>query len=372
MDTTTTFYLCAAFAFIVGLMGSRFVLPRIALVAARRRLFDSHDGRKLHKGNVPRLGGLAFFPCIAVALFMAILLYNKLTGAPMLGRILKLEVFTISSALFILFLCGLMDDLIGVSYRSKFLIQLICGILVTLSGLYFNDFYGLFGIHALPLWVGLPFTVLTVVFILNAVNLIDGIDGLASGLSGIAFLAFGLLFAYLGDRLHALLSFSALGVLIPFFHSNVFGQASRGRKLFMGDTGALTIGLLLSVLSVRLSMADPVKDARLPGSIVLAFSFLLVPMLDVIRVFIHRIRCGRSPFLPDRNHIHHKFLDMGFSHRQAMMSIVGLSLAFVVVNVVAIHFVPITALFLADVVVWTALNLYWRKKIIQHNSTLKQ
>ena len=96
MDATTTFYLCAAFAFIVGLMGSRFVLPRIALVAARRRLFDSHDGRKLHKGNVPRLGGLAFFPCIAIALFMAILLYNKLTGAPMLGRILTLEVFTIS------------------------------------------------------------------------------------------------------------------------------------------------------------------------------------------------------------------------------------------------------------------------------------
>ena len=153
------------------------------------------------------------------------------------------------------------------------IIQTLCGLLLVASGFCFDNLYGLFGIYELPYYVGIPFTVFIIVYIMNAINLIDGIDGLASGLSMIAFFAFGCMFVCLHWWLYAFISFAALGALIPFFYYNMFGQTRRGRKVFMGDTGSLTIGLLLAVMAIHLSMSDPVKEELFPGAIVTAFSF---------------------------------------------------------------------------------------------------
>lgn len=175
--------------------------------------------------------------------------------------------------LFILYLIGMMDDLIGVRYRSKFVVQILCGILLVISGLCFDNLYGLFGIYVIPYYIGVPFTVFVIVYILNAINLIDGIDGLASGLSIISFLAFSCMFIHLQWWMYAFISLAAFSVLLPFFYYNVYGKIYRGRKIFMGDTGSLTIGMLLAVMVIRLSMSDPVKESAFPGSIVIAFSF---------------------------------------------------------------------------------------------------
>lgn len=207
-----------------------------------------------------------------------------------------------------------------------------------------------------------------IIYILNSINLIDGIDGLASGLSIIALCSFAGLFLWLGWRLHALLSCAALGVLVPFFHFNVFGSVRHGRKIFMGDTGSLTVGLVLAVLAVSLSRTDAAKDARLPGAVVVAFSFLVVPMLDVARLVIHRVRRGKSPFLPDKNHIHHKFMAMGCSQRRAMVSIVLIASAFAAANIFLIHRVACTWLLLADVAVWTLMHVWLSARIRQRKA----
>lgn len=350
-------------AFIVGGIFSAMIIPKISLVAFRCRLFDPLSIRKLHTAHIPRLGGVAFFPCIVVSVSLVIVCHNLCVGYNLLTMELTTRLLTLFSSLFILYLMGMMDDLIGMCYRSKFAVQIICSFLLVASGFCLDNFYGLFGIHELPLGVGVLFTVFIIVYIMNAVNLIDGIDGLASGLSMIAFFFFGSMFIYLNWWMYALIAFAALGVLLPFFYYNVFGQINRGRKVFMGDTGSLTIGLLLAVMAIRLSMCDPVKDNLFPRAVAVAFSFLLVPMLDVARVMLHRFRNRQPLFLPDKNHIHHKFIALGMSQRQAMVSIMGISFFFVLTNVGLVHCMGITALFVLDVAVWTLMHIYITRKI---------
>ncbi len=360
-----------AFTVLTGWTLGAMVLPRISLVSFRRRLFDSVDGRKLHTAHIPRLGGIAFFPCITVTVSLVIIGHNQWMGSNMLDVDLTNRLLAVFCGLFLLYLTGMMDDLIGVRYRSKFLIQILCGILLVASGLCFDNLYGLFGIEAMPYYIGAPFTVFIIVYILNAINLIDGIDGLASGLSIIAFFAFGCMFIRLQWWMYAFICLATIGVLLPFFYYNVYGNVHRGRKIFMGDTGSLTIGMLLAVMAIRLSMSDPLKESTFPGAVVIAFSFLIVPMLDVVRVVLHRWRERKPLFLPDRNHIHHKFIALGLSQRQAMACIIGIALSFAVVNVFLIHCLSTTTLFLLDVAVWTVLHCYITVRINRKNKLEK-
>lgn len=358
--------------FLLGCLFSAMIIPRISLVAYRRRLFDPIDVRKIHTTHIPRLGGVAFFPCVTVAVSLTIACHNLCMDSNLLTPELTARLLTLFSCLFILYLTGIMDDLIGIRYRSKFIIQAFCGLLLVLSGFYFDNLYGLFGIHEIPRYVGMPFTVFIIVYILNAVNLIDGIDGLASGLSMIAFLSFGCMFAGLRWWMYALISFAAFGVLMPFFYYNVFGQIHRGRKVFMGDTGSLTIGVLLAVMAITLSKSDSAKENLFPGSIVVAFSFLMVPMLDVVRVVFHRMRNRRPLFAPDKNHIHHKFIALGMSQRRALLYIVGIAIAFTVFNVWAIRYLSVTLLFLLDVAIWTVMNFRITARIHKINAKIRK
>ncbi|HBO10205.1 MAG TPA: undecaprenyl-phosphate alpha-N-acetylglucosaminyl 1-phosphate transferase, partial [Barnesiella sp.] len=247
--------------------------------------------------------------------------------------------------------------------RQKFIVQIFCAILLVSSGLWINNLYGIFGIYELPPVVGLPFTVFTIVFITNAINLIDGIDGLASGLSGIALLFFTILFIYQREWLYAALAIVTLGTIIPFFYYNVFGNPNRGRKIFMGDTGSLTIGFVLSILAIRLSMYDNSVSYHIPDVIVVAFSLLITPVFDVVRVILHRARFGKNIFRPDKNHIHHKFLALGFSHRAAMITILLISAGFAAMNLLLLTHVNINLLLFLDIFIWTIMQLYLTKKI---------
>ena len=352
------------FAFLVSLSITSYVIPKILLISFKKRLFDFADERKVHTGIVPRLGGVAFTPsiiitysclfginCIVVGLFSN----SQMFHSPFIPMIL--------GSLLILYLEGITDDLIGLRYRGKFILQTFCAVLLTASGLWIDDFSGLFGIHAVPAFLGIPFSVLLIVFIINAINLIDGIDGLASGLSGIASLFFGLFFFYEQDWAFAILAFTLLGTLVPFFYFNVFGSAERGKKIFMGDTGSQTVGLILAILAIRLSTPVASESPHIPGAVVMAFSLLLTPIFDVLRVIIHRTRNHRNPFLPDRSHIHHKFLALGFSHRRAMVTILLISSGFAILNIFLISRLNITLILIVDITLWTLMNIGISRKI---------
>ena len=290
--------------FVASALFAVLIIPNILLISYKRRLFDIPDSRKVHKVPVPRLGGLSFLPVILISFCLVTAFYYYYIGTPLNGfsaEKILCDFLSLTVGSMLLYLVGVRDDLIGVGYRYKFIVQIFAAILLIWPGGWLNSLGGLFGIHALPALVGMPLTILAVVYITNAINLIDGIDGLASGLSCISLVVLGILYAIKGEYLYALLAFSTLGVLVPFWFYNVFGNAQRGHKLFMGDAGSLTLGYILSMLAIHLSIKDPADtDLRNP-QMVIAFSTLIVPMFDVVRVVLHRLRNKKNPFLPDKN-----------------------------------------------------------------------
>ena len=353
-------------AFLVSVFLGRIIIPNILIISLRKRLFDQPDGRKVHNRPIPRLGGVTFFPVIVFT-------FAVVTALRVMANNISYEVFTPTMAceflfliagLTLLYIIGIADDLVGVRYRKKFLVQIISASLFPVAGLYINNFYDLFGINFIPAYVGYPLTVLLVVFITNAINLIDGIDGLASGLSMVALVIFGVIFMHYSLWNFAILAFICVGVIVPFFAYNVFGNADKGRKIFMGDTGSLTLGYIISFFVIKYCMYVPGEDMQAYGSpVVVAFSVLLVPCLDVVRVVLKRARTGHALFMPDKNHIHHKFLDMGFTPRKALITIQLMSAAFCAFSFVAVRYMDNTLVFVIDVVVWTLLNI-WFNKII--------
>lgn len=349
-------------AFVSAVILGRIIIPNILIISLRKRLFDVPDERKVHKRPIPRLGGVTFFPVILFSLcvFTAVRLMTGHGPAETSTTDLVCEFLFLTGGLTLLYIVGIADDLIGVRYRKKFLMQIISAAMFPLSGLYINNFYGLFGIYLIPAEVGIPLTMLLVVFITNAINLIDGIDGLASGLSMVALLVFGVLFVHFRMWSYAMLAFVTVGVIIPFFSYNVFGSADLGRKIFMGDTGSLTLGYILSFFVIKYCMYEPDMLLTMKTSPVLvSFSVLMVPCLDVIRVVLRRARNKRSLFMPDKTHIHHKFLAMGFSPRRALVTIQLMSACFCAFTIVAILYMNNTLVFVIDVVVWTLLNLWF-------------
>ncbi|MDD3037269.1 MraY family glycosyltransferase [Bacteroides sp.] len=349
-------------AFTISAYIARIIIPRILLISFRKKLFDIPDDRKIHKRAIPRLGGVSFFPTILLSC-CSVLTIRTLTGygiSFLPASFILPEFLVLICGMVLLYLTGIADDLVGVRYRQKFVIQLICAGLLPVSGLWINDFYGLFGIGLLSPWFGMPFTILIVVFITNAINLIDGIDGLASGLSSVSLLVFGFLFIEKGMWIYSMLAFSTFGVLVPFFYYNVFGSAEHARKIFMGDTGSLTLGYILSFLAIKYSQNTefiPVTQ----GAFVIAFSTLIVPAFDVVRVVIVRICNGKSPFEPDKNHIHHQFLAMGFTTRKAMLLILLISCVFSGVNILFMPYVNNTLMLVGDIMIWIGLNYWWSR-----------
>ena len=357
-------------AFLICVFCAGIVIPKILLIAFRKHLFDLPDERKIHHCAVPRLGGIAFKPVVFFTIALLLGVNMVLGHSEMLSEIgndVRPLAFAFCSIM-VLYLIGMADDLIGIRYRAKFVIQILCGVMLIAGGIYIDNLHGILGIHAIPLWLGYPLTILVVVFIINAINMIDGIDGLASGLCSIACLFYGLTFFMLHQHVYAMLAFATLGVLVPFFYYNVFGNAEHGRKIFMGDTGSLTVGMMLCFLSLKLIMCCPDDNTGNVHPMVLAFSPLLVPCSDVVRVYLHRVRNGKNPFLPDKNHIHHKLLAVGMRQSNAMITIISVSIVFILFNILLALYLDVNWIVLGDILIWALANIWLTKRIGQLQS----
>lgn len=359
----TWFINCIA-VFLLSVFCAGIVIPQILLIAFRKKLFDVPDARKIHTSLVPRLGGMAFAPVIFFVSFLVVGLNFTFGHIGILtGSLADLSPILFGfCAMLLLYLVGIADDLIGVRYRAKFIAQILCAVMLLTGGLWINDLHGTLGIHHLPTWLGYPFTVLMVVFIINAVNLIDGIDGLASGLSGVACMVYGITFYMTSQYLYAMLAFATLGVLLPFFYYNVFGDPSRRKKIFMGDTGSLTIGIILSILSIRMVMYPLDECIWHANPLILGFAPLFVPCCDVVRVYLHRVRNGKNPFLPDKNHIHHKLLAIGMPQRLAMISILVSTFVIIISNIVLSKYMNINFLIALDLAFWILGNIWLSRR----------
>lgn len=352
-------------SFLIAVVLAGILIPKIILIAFRRRLFDEVDERKIHRGVVPRLGGIAFFPAILFSLALVAGINLRFGNILMIDEVASniVTIYFEICAIILLYLVGIADDLIGVRYMAKFVVQIIAAILLVSSGMYIQNFFGLLWINAMPVGLSYIFTAFIVVYVVNAINLIDGIDGLASGLSTIALLFYAVVFFQGGAFIFSMLAAATAGTLFPFFYFNVFGDASKRKKIFMGDTGALTTGMVLVFCAIAVMSTRP-EDVEVDyNPAIVALSPLIIPCFDVFRVYFHRVRNGRNPFLPDKCHIHHKLLALGVNQTKALLSILFASVAFIGINVLVSPYLNPTVLLLLDVVIWTGGNILLTKAI---------
>ena len=284
-----------------------FATPVFIKVAIMKRLFDEPgEDRKLHSRVIPSMGGVVIFG----GTLFAFSLWYPLDA---IG-----EYSYLIASLLVLFFVGVKDDIIGTSPAKKLVAHLsVAFIMVLMADIKLTSLHGLFNVREIPEWAAIILSVFTIIVIVNSINLIDGIDGLAGGVGFITSISFGIWFYMVGNIVYGVLAFSLAGALLAFLRYN-YAPA----KIFMGDSGSLTIGFIIAILAIELIEYDkealPVKLTEVSKPL-LAMAILVIPLLDTLRIFIYRAAKGHSPFRADNNHIHHRLLALGLDHRQTVL-----------------------------------------------------
>lgn len=298
---------------LVAFIATCWFQPHILRIAKDKNIVDNPDARKLQRVPIPVMGGIVVVFGMLVGL-MCFILFNNLNS-----------MLAVIAAVLVIMFVGLVDDIQGLSPKVRFIIEILIVLyLIYVTGNQINNFHGLWGVNILPDWASVPLTVFACVGIINAVNLIDGVDGYSSGYCIMACLYFGYAFYVLDNMTMVTLAAIMIAALIPFFVCNVFGKHS---KMFIGDAGTLSMGILIStfVRNMLTASTDPTPIADNLGLIPLSLAIMCVPIFDTLRVMCSRIARGTSPFHPDKTHLHHAFIDLGFSHIGTTFSILSIN-----------------------------------------------
>ena len=306
-------FLAFATAVLIGFS----VYPLIIKISFKKRFFKGSNKRTIHGKFVSTFGGIG----ITFGFLM-----GSVIGIIILGHYAESNKFYfLIFPVLLIFLLGVWDDLVQISAYSKVMIQIICGLMMTIFlDVRINNLDGLFGVDQLSLFWSVSATFLFILTIINSINLLDGIDGFAGSfvvLVGIATAVFGL---DAGRFDLVILTLACLGSLLPFLFYNMYYK----RKLFMGDSGSMVLGLLTAyfILEVFQFQGNGLNSiTRSP--IVIAFALGALPLIDTTRVIILRLSRGQGPFTADKSHIHHQYIDMGLSHNQATYIVMQLTLA---------------------------------------------
>ncbi len=290
-------------------------IPVIINVSNIKKLYDVPNARKVHNAPIPALGGLGIFAGFVLSCLLSI----SIADFPAFQ-------YFFAAALIIFFL-GLKDDILILTPMKKIIGQVIASfIIIYKGGIMITSMHGFLGVYELPEVVSLIITYLTVMLIVNSFNLIDGVDGLAAGLGIFTTLTFGVYFYIINDIAYSALAFAMSGSLLAFL---IFNRSPA--RIFMGDTGSLLIGLVNAILVVHFisTAANPANAFPIAAAPALGIAVLIIPLFDTLRVFSIRIFNRRSPFSPDRNHIHHILLDRGMSHKKICFILIVANIAFV-------------------------------------------
>ncbi|MEI7662571.1 MAG: MraY family glycosyltransferase [Bacteroidota bacterium] len=320
-----------ALAFLFAAGFTFFSIPTIIMLSREKHLHKSANGRDSHDGSVPTLGGIAIF--CAIGLSSLVFMHASTLGS--------LQYFMVG--IIIVFIIGVKDDLTVLTALQKFTGELIAfDLLIFFGNFRITDLHGFLGIHDLTMMPSLLLTLLVGFGIINSINLIDGIDGLAASICSLATITFGVWFYMTGQRELLIICAAILGSLIAFLYYNLF---SKKNKIFMGDTGSLILGFLLTFFVINfLESAIPGKSVcKINAAPAIALGIMAIPVYDTLRVFWIRILRRQSPFHADRLHLHHILINSGLSHKKA-------TLILVILNIFLIIFAFTLQLFTANII----------------------
>jgi UDP-GlcNAc:undecaprenyl-phosphate GlcNAc-1-phosphate transferase len=295
-------------------------IPSVINISRLKNLCAAPNSRTSHFNSIPTLGGIAVF----VGLVLSTVIFA--------GPYFKFELKYIFAGLLIVFAIGIKDDILIIDPVKKLAGQIFAIVLIAVfAGIRITNLYGLFHIGQLPYVASILLTVFVFIVIINGFNLIDGIDGLASGIGILTSSVFGIWFWMTGYMACTILSFSLVGTLTAFFYFNVF---SKTNKIFLGDTGSMIIGFVMGVLACRFLQFESLAQGStaIPSAPTVVCGVLIVPLFDSLRVFVLRVKQGNSPFKADRQHIHHRLLQLGCTHLEATLILIGVNIFFIVLS----------------------------------------
>jgi UDP-N-acetylmuramyl pentapeptide phosphotransferase/UDP-N-acetylglucosamine-1-phosphate transferase len=318
---------------VVALFAVRWVYFRILKIAKNKDLVDDPDARKLQKEPVPVMGGIAVFWGMVSGVFVGAAV------AAAFGWVRLWPILPVVFSMVLMLYAGAMDDVIGLLPGNRFFIEIVTLLcLIYTTGICADSLHGLWGVETISWWIAVPLTVFGGVGIINAVNMIDGVNGLSSGMCIVCCLLFGVIFFMADDAPNAVLAFVMATALVPFFMHNVFGNTSR---MFIGDAGTMMMGVLLAWFTFSVIHRNTDAVFQINGNevnmIAMALAILSVPVFDTVRVMIWRIRHHKSPFHPDKTHLHHVFISMGVSHSITALTEIVIDLIVVGIAVLAVY-----------------------------------
>ena len=334
-----------------------FIYPLILKFALDHQIVDNPNARKLQRVPVPVMGGATVVIGVIVAFMAGYLIFHNSMS------LIVVAILLVMSGI------GIWDDIKDISAIFRFLVEIVVvWCMILFLDVEINDFHGLWGIHEIPDMVSVPLSIFAGVGMINAVNLIDGVDGYCSSYGMLTCASFAIIF-FLGDeRMYFNLAVIFIGAVLPFFLHNVFGRTS---KMFLGDGGSLALGTLLA-LFVFATLDKDSGCAKLAESgislIALTLAIMAVPVFDTLRVMTARILKGKSPFHPDKTHLHHLFIDMEFSHLSTSFVIVFSNLLIILVNLLVWKLgfsqeVQVYTVIVCSVLYTTVFYYYMRRQI---------
>lgn len=350
-------YLFPFIALITSAIVTAAVMPYLLKTCYKYGLYDQPNGRKVHKHPIPRLGGIVFVPAMltGVLIAIAIMHFNSIETP----NTLHFSAFFLGSGALLIYAVGIIDDLIGCTAKLKFIVQTFIAVAFPVCGLYIDNLYGFCGIYQLPLWVSYPLTIFLTLLIINAINLIDGIDGLASTLSLIALVSYTVLFKQHNMLMFTLFAAGLSGALLAFLPFNLWGSTEKHRKTFMGDSGSLLLGIVLAYLTMKYAMDKSVSMPHRPDALLMAYTVVCLPCLDLSRVALCRLLRGQGITVPDKTHIHHKLMCAGFTPHSVLMILICIQSGFILFNIASFHYGLDTHwILLINILFYSALNIY--------------
>lgn len=305
------FYVKLGLGFLFSFFLTFSSIPTIVKISRRKNLMDEPGMRSSHIRKIPNLGGVAIFYSLAVC-----------------ASIFAFELFDIYKFLFaslvILLYVGVMDDIVVMRAYKKLFVQIVVSSLMVIgSDVRIRNFFGIFGLYEINYYFSVFFSIFTFIIVINAINLIDGIDGLAGGYVVLCSMLFGISYFRLGSYNYPLVVLSGviIGSVLGYLYYNL--SHYRSNKIFMGDTGSMILGFLLAFIAISfidIFIAKHIAGVPryfLQSAPVIAVAILILPIADTLNVILKRLSTGKSPFVADKNHIHHSLLELGFSHRKS-------------------------------------------------------
>jgi UDP-GlcNAc:undecaprenyl-phosphate GlcNAc-1-phosphate transferase len=342
---------------ILALISALIFIPFIKQIAVKVNLVDQPNYRKIHTHAIPLIGGISIAVTVLIVLIIS---GNQLS-------FLK-EYVPILSAGFLLLIVGVIDDKTDLSAKYKLAIQLLLAFIIAFSGTRITTFYGFLGVYEIATWAQYLLTIIVITGVVNAFNLMDGVDGLVGGLSLLGFSMFLVSSLFHNDYFLGKMSVIFIGAIIGFLKFNLSKN-----KIFMGDAGSLFLGFILVTLGIHfMEKQQAANNYGFAYGFLILIAFFSIPVLDSIRVYIGRIKKGKSPFKADKSHLHHLLLAAGLTHKKISLFVVIFCMILFFIGFGLISYFSTTLMILVIMTLfWVVIKLLlmisslheWRQKI---------